>query len=816
MMDTLIQDTRLAVRNWRRRPLLTAVVVLTLSLGISATSVVFTVVDAVLLSPLPFAAPERLAVVRAGLPGQQQAIAQLAGPEVVDIVERTRTIARGGAVWARPGVLGSGSAAATEIEVGWITPGFLEALGVPPLLGRLPSEEEHGRTDVMLLGYELWQQRFGGDAGIIGRRVDFDDEPRTVVGVMPRRFGMHFAPEDGVPAVGAWLPWGRDLRELTRGFRVFTMVARLADGAGWPALDTELQTVAAAVAREHADYARSGFALDGEPLAEAVVGHVRPTLLVLAGVVLIVLLVASANVANLLLIRETERSTEFALRLALGARHGRLWRQLVTESLLLGLAGGAAGVGVAVGGIALLGQLDPAGLPRLADIAVGTRTLLAAGAAAIVAALTCGSVAARHALAHASGVTLHGTTRGSARTTAASRVLVVAQLALSVVLLCGAGLLARSIVGLRAIDPGFDPSGVLSTRLSLPDARYPYSTGGPAIAEFYRQLDDRLARLPGVVAAGATLSPPLSEAPMRARPYAYRLADGEVEWGALAADYRTVTPGWFAAIGARLVAGRVFDGRDRWDGAIAVVVDTALAQKAWPGRDPLGQPVRVELFREGFFRPHWGEVVGVIDSVRLNSLVRPGREQVYVAHHQSPQRTMYPAVRTAGNPAALVGAITEAVHAIEPDLPVFDVRPAAAYLADAMAQTRFALIGLAIFAGIAVLLATGGVFAALAASVGRRRREIGIRLALGASPAAVFGATMGQGLWLAAFGVAAGLIGATAATRVLESLLFGVSGTDGATFGAVAVVLAGVAALACAIPAARAARVDPAVTLRQP
>ena len=303
---------------------------------------------------------------------------------------------------------------------------------------------------------------------------------------------------------------------------------------------------------------------------------------------------------------------------------------------------------------------------------------------------------------------------------------------------------------------------------------------------------------------------------MRARPYAYRLADGEVEWGALAADYRTVTPGWFAAIGARLVAGRVFDGRDRWDGAIAVVVDTALAQKAWPGRDPLGQPVRVELFREGFFRPHWGEVVGVIDSVRLNSLVRPGREQVYVAHHQSPQRTMYPAVRTAGNPAALVGAITEAVHAIEPDLPVFDVRPAAAYLADAMAQTRFALIGLAIFAGIAVLLATGGVFAALAASVGRRRREIGIRLALGASPAAVFGATMGQGLWLAAFGVAAGLIGATAATRVLESLLFGVSGTDGATFGAVAVVLAGVAALACAIPAARAARVDPAVTLRQP
>jgi putative ABC transport system permease protein len=303
---------------------------------------------------------------------------------------------------------------------------------------------------------------------------------------------------------------------------------------------------------------------------------------------------------------------------------------------------------------------------------------------------------------------------------------------------------------------------------------------------------------------------------MRPRPYAYRLADGEVEWGAIAADYRTVTPGWFEAVGARLVAGRFLDGRDRWDRPIAVVVDTALARGAWPGHDPIGQALRVEIFRDGSFRPQWGEVVGVIDPVRLTSLVQAGREQVYIAHHQSPQRTMYPAIRTSGDPLALVPAVRDVVGTLEPGLPVFDVRLAADYVADTMAQTRFALIGMGIFAGVAVVLAACGVFAALAASVGQRRREIGIRLALGASPLGVFGATMGQGLRLAALGVAAGLVAAAASMRVIDSLLFGISATDGTTFTAVAALLAAVAAVACSLPSARAALVDPCETLRSP
>jgi len=814
-MQTLRRDLRLAVRNWRRRPLLSAVVVLTLSLGISATTVVFSVIDAVLMAPLPYAAPDRLAVIRAGLPGRQQAIAQLSGPEVLDVVERARTFDEAGAIWARPGVLSTGGDDAAEIEIGWVTPGFMEALGVVPSIGRLPSAEEHQRTDVIVLGYDLWQQRFGGDAAILGRRVVFDDEPRTVVGVMPRGFRMHFSPEDGVPpSIGAWLPWGGGLRQLTRGFRVFTMVARVRDGAAWPAVEAELAAIAAGIAGDGAEYARSGFALSGRPLPDALVAHVRPALAVLSGVVLIVLVVASANVANLLLIRSTERSAEFALRLALGAGSRRLWAQVVTESLLLGIGGGLLGVGLAVAAIVLLGQLAPVGLPRVAEVGVGVRTLAAAGATSVGAALCFGSVAAARALGEARRIGLHGTARGSAPSLAASRVLVAAQLALSVMLLCGAGLLARSMVRLNAIDLGFDPTDVLSARLSLPDVRYPYATAGPAIAELYRRLDERLAGIPGVRGAGATLNPPMSGVPMRPKPYAYRTADGEVEWGSIAADYRTVTPGWFSTMSVRLVSGRLLDARDRWDRPIAVVVDTTLARAAWPDRDPIGQPVRVELFREGAFTPHWGEVVGVVEPLRLTSLVQAGREQIYLAHHQSPQRTMYPAIRTDGDPATFASELRRAVSTLEPGLRLSEVRPASGLVADATSQTRFALAGLGVFAGVAVLIAACGAYAALAASVAQRRIEIGIRLALGASPAAVFRWTMGQGLKVAAMGGIAGLLAAAWTARTIEKLLFGVTPTDAATFIGAAVVLAAVAVLASSLPSARAARVDPCDALR--
>ncbi|MGE0460046.1 MAG: ADOP family duplicated permease [Vicinamibacterales bacterium] len=814
-METLWQDARLALRSWRRRPMLAAVIVITLSLGLAALSLVATVVDDVLLAPLPFPDAGRLAVVRGALPGLGQPASALSGPEVEAVTTRARSLEVAGGVWARPGVIGRAETAA-EIEVGWITPGFLEALGVQPRIGRLPTREEHLRTDVIVLGDELWRERFGGDPAIVGRRIDFDDEPRTVVGVMPRGFRMLFPPEDGVPeSVQAWLPWGEDVGGMSRTFRVFTVVGRAASGASIATLDSELRAVAVGVATESVDYAKSGFALSPVPLDAALVAPVRATLLLLFGAVALVFVIAIANIANLLLIRSMERTSEFAMRMALGSGARRLWRQIITESALLGVAGAAFGLWLAYAGVAILHQLSPTGVPRLQDVAVDRVTLALAAATTVLSVLVLSWVAARQAL---SGTPLlQQSARGSShRSRPAQQLLLVAQVSLSVILLCGAGLLARSVLLLNRVDLGFDPVNVVSVRLSLPDARYPYRTAGPAIGEFYRRLDERLAALPGVVAAGATLGPPLSDLPMRPKPYAYRVRGGEVEWGSLAADYRTVTPGWFTAVGARLVAGRVFDDRDRWDGPIAVVVDTALANRAWPGQDAIGQPVRVELFREGVFGPHWGQVVGVIDPIRLNSLVAAGREQVYVAHHQSPQRTMFPAVRAAGDPLALVGSVQAAVRSLEPDLPIFEVRLAGDYVAMATARTRLATIGLGLFAMLAVVLAAAGLFAAMGASVGRQRREIGIRLALGASPMTIFGWTLGRGLRVTAVGVGLGLAGAVALSRSLASLLFGVSPTDPLTLAAVSVLVTLVAAAACWRPAARAARVDPCQTLAEP
>ena len=813
-METLRRDVQFALRAWRRRPLLALVIVLTLGLGFSAASVVFSVVNAVLLAPLPYGNPPELVVIRAGLPGQQQAAAQLSGPELGALQERAAALRDIGGVWARPGVVGSAQDA-IEIEIGFITPGFLESFGVAPQLGRLPTPEEHRRTDVIVLSDTLWRQRYGADASIVGRRIDFDEEPRTVVAVMPPAFRMLFPPVDGVPdSMQAWLPWAGDLRRMTRSFRVFTVVGRVADlGAGPGAVAGELASLARGIASESADYARSGFALSAEPLASSLVAQVRPTLLVLLSVVVLVWIIASANVANLLLIRGVERSPEYSVRLALGAGRARLWRQILTESALIGIGGAVAGLLFAQQAIALLRQLAPGGIPRVQDVALDAPTLAAAGVVAIAAAVFFGSVAARHAVSSTAWDS-QARRGASARSTPAQRLLVVTQVALSVVLLTGAGLLVRSMLQLRAIDLGFAPDHVISMRLSLPDVRYPYTTAGPAIAEFYRQLDERLRDIPGVLATGATLGPPLSDAQFRARPYAYRMKDRDLEWGAAAATYRTVTPGWFAAARTRLVAGRLLSDADRWDRPLAVVVDTTLARKAWPEQDAVGKAIRVELFKNGAFTPSWGEVVGVIDTVRTTNLVGSEREQVYLAHHQAPQRTMFPAIQTSGDPALVLSEAQRAVQALQPGLPVFDVRLYTGYVAGATAQTRFATIALGGFASLAVILAAAGLFAALSASITLRAREIGIRLALGSSPAGVFRWTVIQGLRLAAIGIAAGLAAAVAFTRFLSSLLFNVSATDGLTMGAVVVLTAVTALAACSLPAMKAASIDPSESLR--
>ncbi|HEY7514579.1 MAG TPA: ABC transporter permease, partial [Vicinamibacteria bacterium] len=565
-----------------------------------------------------------------------------------------------------------------EVEVGWTTPGFLESLGVRPHIGRLPTREEltSEKPDAMVLSYGFWRDRYGSDPGILGRAIDFDDERWTVVGVMPPDFRMLFPPEEGVPErLAAWVPWGSNAyREMSRSFRVFTTVGRLRSGYSMEQAAQELDSVADRVRAEAVEYQGSGFGFRLVPLAGSVAAHVRPALLVLSGVVVFVLLIAAANVANLLLARASDGERELSVRAALGASRSQLLRALLAESVLLGALGCAAGLLLAGWGLEFVHALDPGRLPRIQEAGLDVRTVGAAGVAAFLAALVTGLLVALRAVGTVGSSSLHvGVRTAGAAPPRLRRSLVVSQLALSLMLLVGAGLLVQSIVRLTAVDPGFEPRGLLTLRLSLPDVRYSYRDQGPRIAAFYRRLDEAIAQLPGVEEVGSTLNPPLSGLPVVQRPYAWKTATGETEWGSALASYTTVTPGWFRSARIRLLAGRFLDAHDQRDRAVAVVVDSGLARRAWPGGDAVGQEIRVQLFQDGMFRPIWGEVVGVVETVRLARLEAADGEQVYVAHGQAPQRTMHLTVRTRQDPRALVPAVQAEVHALEKDLPVFDV-----------------------------------------------------------------------------------------------------------------------------------------------
>ena len=818
VLEDVGRDLRLAARHLLRRRTFSAVVVLTLGLGIGANTAVFSVVDAVLLRPLPYPEPERLLLIRGELPEQGRMDTHLAGAELAAIWDSPGVLESVGAVWARPAVLRGEGGPAEEVEVGWITPGFLETLRVQAQLGRLPTRDEMvaESSQVIVLGHDLWQRRYGSDPSIVGRTIDFDGERRLVIGVLPRQFRLHLPPDHDVPEdLAAFLPWGGvGYREMARSFRVFTPVARLAPGATLETAAGELRALAARVRAESPDYARSGLGFRVEPLAASVVAGVRPTLLVVFGVVVLLLIVACANVTNLMLARAQDAQRELRTRAALGAGRVRLVRLLVLESVVLGGAAAAVGLLLAGGGLDLLRALEP-GLPRIADVSLDPRALAYAAALTFGASLAFGGLAAWTAASHALSSPLQDVERSGAVSRSRLRpALVVSQLALSLVLVAGALLLVRSFAALRAVDPGFEPDGRLTVRLSLPDAHYSYRREGPKIAAFYRGLDERLRALPAVRAVGATIAPPLSGAPVRPRPYAWRAAAGETEWGPTAADYCTVTPGWFEAAGVRLVAGRVFDATDTWDAPVAVVVDAALAGRAWGSvAGAIGQAIKVEGFRNGAFEPRWGQVVGVVGSVRFQSLEAAGRDQVYLAHGQFPQRTMYPTLRVAGDPLAFLPAIQGAVDALEKDLPVFDVRLVRQHVSAATAVSRFALVTLGAFAAVASFLAAAGVYAVMAHAVGRRRGEIGVRLALGATPGHIRRLMLRQGLALAGLGILVGVAAAAAVTRVLSGLLFGVRPGDPWTFAGAVLLVAAVALVACWAPARRASRLAPTEAL---
>jgi predicted permease len=803
-MDTLRQDLAYALRRLAHAPGFTFVAIATLALGIGANSAIFSVIDGVLLRPLPYADPERLVMVSATWKEKPVVMSPL---NFLDVAAAARSF-EGLAATDGGGVTLTGNGAPERVEGASVSASFFDVLGARPMLGRgfVAEENEPGRTKVVVLGEGLWRRRFGADPGIVGQSIAVNREPHVVVGVAPAAVAFPEGAE-------LWRPMEYDavFRTLSRGAWYLTVIGRLRPGVPVETAREEVRAIGRDLERRYPDH-NEGVGATIRPLQAALVGPSRTALLVLLGAVGLVLLIACVNVANLLLARSAARQTEVAVREALGAGRARLVRQLLTESLVLALLGGGAGVLLASASLGSLLALQPGGIPRLAEVRIDRTVMLFAAGLSVATGLLFGVFPALHATATSTAQTLR---EGSGRAVAGGghRLrggLVVVQLALAMMLLAGAGLLLRSFDRLRRVDPGFRAGSALTFRLSLPESAYGEE---PRVAAFYAELLRRLDALPGVDGAGAVMGLPLSglsfmlSFEVEGRP--------PVPFAQQASLHvRTATPGYFPAMGIPLLRGRGLEPGDTAQSRPVVVLSESAVRRYFPDQDPLGQRIVVGWRRPDGMPKAGGEVVGIVGDVRDLGLDRAHPPEIYIPHAQLPTQAMDLVVRSTVDPWSLRSAVERAVAGLDPELPLARVQTLDAIVARSVSEPRFYMVLLGAFAGMAVLLAALGIFGVMSYAVVQRQREIGIRVALGAHPAEVLGMVMRHALGLTALGVAVGLLGALALSRVLRSLLFEVSPTDPATLAGVGLALAAVALLASYLPARAATRVDPLTALR--
>jgi putative ABC transport system permease protein len=816
MMRTLGYDLRYALRALRRTPGFTAAALAALALGIGATTTIFTVVNGVLLRPLQYEAPERLANIWNDLGQGAQSLPAVSPLDFRDYKERSRTFedfaaaAEGNVANLRGNLTGDGEPERADVVT--VTANFFPLLGIGPMLGRqfLPEEEVVNGPHVVMLSHRLWQRRYAGDPALVGKTIQIDGVAHEVVGILPRDFSLQLPKEAFQVTDGdLWAPIQFDYGQpLPRNLTFFTVFGRLAPGATFAQAQAEMDLIAEQFRSEFKEHAASNLRIRAVPLHYDVVKHARPALLVLLGAVGMVLLVACANVANLLLVRGTTRRAEFALRSALGAGRSALVRQVLAESLLLALAGGALGLGITLAALAVLRQLHPANLPRLADVELDPTVLAFTVVTCAVTALLFGLVPALRAAGVDPQEHLRAGGRGGSvgdRRRARS-FLIVAEVALSVVLLVGAGLLVRSFLAMQRVDPGYDGSDVLTFELSMPFGKYP---GGPARRAFFRDLRDRLEALPGVTGVGLVSQLPLTgSGPLS--PFAY---DEETarNFESVTADGRNVSPEYFGAMDARLLAGRTFTYSDSAGTPPVIIVDESLAKLAWPGENPVGKQLQLAPTGEP---DAFAEVVGVVEHMRQHDLTRDILHQIYYPIGQGTPSVMTFVVETSLDPASLVAPVRRTVEAMDPDLPVNRLAPMSAYLSEGMAQARFSLVLMSVLGAVALLLTAVGVFGVISYSVSQRTREFGIRLALGEDPGRTRRGVVAGGMRLVLVAIGIGLAGSLALTRLIAGLLYEVRPADPLTFLAIALLLAAVALFACYLPARRATRVDPALALR--
>lgn len=806
-LEDLGKDARYGLRGMARNPGFTLVAVLALALGIGANTAILSVVGGVLLRPLPYADPDGLMTILHGGNGPT------APANIYSWRAQCQSFEALGAAEAwRPNLSGAGIDQPDKLAALRLTPDVLPLLGVPPLLGRTFGDEEGlpGREHVIVLGWDAWQQRFGGDPRILDRSIILDGESYAVIGVMPR--GFKFAPF-WVTTAQAWAPLVLGPNAGDRHRSTLRPFARLKRGVSVAAARAEMAAVAARLEEAFPGTNRN---LEVIPLEEKVVGQIRPALLVLLGAVGFVLLVACANVAHMLLARAQARQREIVVRTALGAGRGRLIRQLLTESLMLALLGGGAGVVLGVWGVDLLRALEPTDVPRVASVSVDGAILAVMAGVSILCGIGFGLVPALRATAVDLSSSLKEGGRGAtdgARQGRLRGVLVISQFALALPLLVGAGLMIRSFAALQAIDPGFASEGVLTLQVSLAGT----SQARPGRPEaFYPEVLRRVGALPGVASASA-----INHLPLAGDIWGVGI-DVEGEPTRDAADdevvtYRAVFPGYFRTMGIPILRGRDISAADDGRAPDVVVINQKLADEHWSGGDAVGKRISAGPDQRRL------TIVGVVKDARQHDWAETLRGEVYVSVPQTrsyldnphgPFAYMTFVVRTAGDPAALAGPIRAAVRDLDPAVTISELGTMTSVVARATSRPRFYLTLLGAFAGLALVLAAVGIYGVMSYAVSRRSQELGIRMALGATRGDVLRLVVKGGLGLALVGVVVGLAGAAGLARLMTGLLYGVTPADPVTLGGVAFVLLAVAVLASVVPARRATRIDPMTALR--
>ncbi len=816
-MRALLQDLRYGARLLLKRPGFTATVVLTLALGIGANTAVFSVVNAVILRPLPYADPARLVMIWETMPGNDQR--NVAPGNLSDWRTQSQAFAQI-AGYANTNLNLSGDGEPEKLTGVAVSTNFFATLGVSAERGRtfLPEDVQRQDGRVLLLSHGLWQRRFGADPRIIGRSLTLDEKSYTIIGIMPATFSLPARAELWVlgdrgeavtPALAAQFPKANVTTQ--RDIHIAYAIGRLKPQVTLAQAQAELRTIADRLAQAYPQ-TNAGLGVNVIPLQEQIVGGVGPTLFILLGAVAFVLLIACTNVANLLLARATQRERELAIRLALGAGRGRLIRQMLTESLLLSLVGGLLGLLAAMWGVDLFIGLSPGDIPRLDEVGLDVRLLaftvlisLATGIAfGLLPALQATRLDPQHALKEG------GTKASESRRRRRVRnLLVMAEIALAQVLLVGAGLLIVSFVRLQAVDPGFNPKHLLTARVALSGTNY---ADNAQKTRFYDQVLARTQALPGVRAAGLVMSLPLSGATIN-RGFTIEGRPAPKADENISIDYQLISPGYFSAMEIPLLGGRPFTATDGARAPRVVIINELMARKYFSGANPLGQRL---AFGDASKPESWRTIVGIVANNRDESIDAPPFPAAYVPYQQNlePWARMAIVLRTGADAAGLAGALRKEIAAVDPNLPVSNVETMEQLLADGVTRPRFVMLLLGVLAVVALTLAAIGIYGLISYSITERTHEIGIRLALGAQRRDIFKQIIGQGLVLALGGVGVGLAAAFALTRVLAKLLFGVTASDPLTFVGVALLLTMIALVASYVPARRATRVDPMLALR--